>query len=192
MARMKEFDPDEVLDRAVDLFSSRGYHAASMQEVVSALGLSRSSLYDTFTDKQELYQRALERYRQCATRRMVALLDASTDVRATIATLFDQLIAESQPGTQGRGCLMVNSAVELGLQDPAIAELVNRNAREMEDAFCRALERGQASGQIASHQPARSLARHLYNTISGLRVAAKSGTAPDVLRDIVQVAMSVL
>ena len=62
MARTKEFDRIEVLDRATDLFWEKGYESTSMQDLVETMGIGRASLYDTFGSKQELFAEVLERY----------------------------------------------------------------------------------------------------------------------------------
>jgi len=87
---------------------------------------------------------------------------------------------------------MVNSAVELACQDPEIAEIVRVNRLEVEDILCKAIEKGQQSGQLASTLDPRSIARFIYTSLSGIRVTARSGTDRKTLEDIICVTLSVL
>ena len=64
MARTKDFDEDEVLTKAMNLFWLNGYNGTSMQDLVDGLGISRSSLYDTFGDKRSLFLKTLENYKK--------------------------------------------------------------------------------------------------------------------------------
>src|ERR1700730_2144482 len=75
MARQKEFDRDEVLHKAMEVFWSRGYEASSIQDLVKRMGINRQSLYDTFGDKHTLYLQALDRYREVEGRKIVELLE---------------------------------------------------------------------------------------------------------------------
>jgi TetR/AcrR family transcriptional regulator, transcriptional repressor for nem operon len=73
MARHKEFDRDEALRKAMEVFWSRGYEAASIEDLVKHMGINRQSLYDTFGHKHALYLKALDRYREVEGRRMFDL-----------------------------------------------------------------------------------------------------------------------
>ncbi|MEI6408339.1 MAG: TetR/AcrR family transcriptional regulator [Bacteroidota bacterium] len=192
MARTKEFDTHDVLDKAVHLFWCKGYNGASMQEVVDELDLSRSSIYDTFGDKHQLYIEALKKYRRDMTGLVVETLRASADAKAGIKAIFDSNIHACLNDHANKGCFMVNSAVELGPHDPEIAALVKQNMHDMEAAFAETIERGQAAGQIASTHDAKALARFLFNNITGMWVASKSGIDKQGLEDIMHIALSVI
>ncbi|QHT69729.1 TetR/AcrR family transcriptional regulator [Rhodocytophaga rosea] len=192
MARTKEFDTKEVLEKAVELFSCKGYNGASMQDVVDCLGLSRSSLYDTFGDKRQLYLEALKRYKQQNTAAVVDLIHQSKDIKSTIREMLLTAVQESFQDQQRKGCFMVNTAVEMAPHDPEFARLVQANMQEVENAFCEAIKNSQSLGQMSAVHEPRSLARFIFNTISGLRVAAKSGADKKVFDDIINVTMSVL
>jgi len=190
MARTKEFDKEAILDKAVDLFWYKGYNGSSMQDVVDALGLSRSSLYDTFGDKRQLYLAALERYRNQSAGGLIAMVNASKNTIKSLEKLFDMLVNESFSDRLPRGCFMVNSTVELAPHDKDIDTIVRDNMQDIENAFFELIKKGQNSGEISPDSDARALARFLFNTISGLRVAAKSGVDKKVYKDIVKVALN--
>lgn len=192
MARTKVFDEDAVLDKAVGLFWEKGYAGTSAQDLVDELGISRSSLYDTYGDKYQLFKSSLLQYRKKFAGSMIAMIDQSDDYEKTIKDIFQYVVAESLQQRFSKGCFMVNSAVELAPHNAEIADIVNANTQDVEDALFRLIQKGQAARQFSDNNSARSLARFVFNTISGLRIASKSGADKKVFDDIVKVTLSAL
>lgn len=192
MARTKEFDTEEVLSKAVGLFWSKGYNGASMQEIVDCLGLSRSSIYDTFGDKHQLFMEVLKKYSREGGDNLLANLADTPDIRGFVKKFFDAAIKDGLEDKECKGCFIVNTTIELAPHNEEIKLLVQQNMASFEDAFTKAFAKGQAEGKIAKGLSARALARFVFNNISGIRVVAKSGADKKVLDDIVKVAMSVL
>lgn len=192
MARTKDFDEQVVLKKAIQLFSRKGYAATSMQEVVDALGISRSSLYDTFGDKHQLYLQALKAYQQENTLELERQLVEATSMKAAIRDLLEATVKGLLQDRQQKGCLLTNAGVELAAQDKAVRVLVCQGEQQLERLLLHALKRGQASGEIPSAQSAQSLARFLSNTIKGFQVTVKSNTNPAFFADIIKVALRVL
>src|SRR6201986_4998640 len=95
MARHKEFARDEALHRAMEVFWSRGYEAASMGELVKHMGINRQSLYDTFGDKHTLYLAALDRYREVEGRKLFELLERPGSVKRALRHLFEGVVERS-------------------------------------------------------------------------------------------------
>lgn len=192
MARTKEFDETEILDKAIDLFWFKGYNGASIQDVVDSLGLSRSSIYDTFGDKHKLYISALEQYRKQSAGALINMAKQSSHPLQTIEQLFEMLTNESVNTVCHKGCFMTNSTIELAPHDPEIQKIVKDNMQDIEDAFYLLVKKGQDLGEINQQSDAKALARFLFNTISGLRVAAKSGADKAVYQDIIGVTLAVI
>lgn len=186
MARVKEFDEDAVLDKAVALFWTKGYNGTSAQDLVDYLGISRSSLYGTYGDKHTLFLKALQRYREKNSAAFLKLVKASDDAGESIKKIFNALVDESFNYEIPKGCFMVNSAVELAPHDIEIAEMVKGDAKDAETALSIAVQKGKDSGQFSNPASAQSLARFLFNNISGMRVAARAGADREVLDDIVK------
>lgn len=191
MARTREFDPEEVLERAADLFRRGGYEATSMQALVDGLGISRSSIYETWGDKQGLYLAALDRYRGRLAGELRAALERGGSPRAAIEAVFDSIAAGACEGCRG-GCFLANATVERASSDPETACRAAQGMAEMEAAFLDAVERGQAAGEIGRGRDALSLARFLAATVYGLRVRAKADPSRAALEDVVRTALSVL
>lgn len=192
MARTKVFDEETVLNKAVNLFWEKGYNGTSAQDLVDELGISRSSLYDTYGDKYQLFKNSLLQYRKQFAGAMIGMIDTSDDFGKTLKDIFQYVVTESLQEKCSKGCFMVNSSVELAPHNLEIAEIVNANMQDVEDALFRLIKKGQEAGQFSNNHSPRSLARFIFNAISGLRVASKSGADKKVFDDIVKVTLSVL
>ncbi|KAF2329987.1 MAG: TetR/AcrR family transcriptional regulator [Flavobacterium nitrogenifigens] len=175
MARTKEFNEDQALDKAIEIFWHKGYNGTSAQDLVNHLGLSRSSLYDTFGDKQKLFVKSLKRYQKQNLDSLNELFENAENIKTALTEIFKQAVIESLQDRITKGCFMVNSAVELAMHDPEIAKIVHDNQKVVEDIFCNAVKKGQDLGQISDKQDARSLARFIFNNYSGIRVLARAG-----------------
>ena len=192
MARTKDFDENEVLAKAIQLFWRKGYNGTSLQDLIAGLGISRSSLYDTFGDKHQLYLKALSAYRQTQVNVRNQILHAPVPAKVAIRQLMDLTIEQMIRDKQHKGCFLVNSAVETAPHDKATNNIVCQNDLEVENAFYEVIQRGQANGEINRQQDPRALARFLFNNIVGLQVTGKSATNKSVFEDILRLTLSVL
>jgi TetR/AcrR family transcriptional repressor of nem operon len=174
MARTKEFNEDQALDKAVEIFWHKGYNGTSAQDLVTHLGLSRSSLYDTFGDKQKLFSKALRKYQKQGQDAVKEILEESEDVKKAFTEIFKQAVIESLEDRITKGCFMVNSSVELAMHDEEIAKIVSDNRQTMEEVFLKAVKKGQEAGQISTKLDALTLARFVFNNYSGIRVLARA------------------
>ncbi|WP_264534652.1 TetR/AcrR family transcriptional regulator [Flavobacterium sp. N1736] len=193
MARTKEFNEDQALDKAIEIFWHKGYNGTSAQDLVTHLGLSRSSLYDTFGDKQKLFSQSLQRYQKQSENQVIKLLDESENIKETLHDLFKQAVIESLEDRITKGCFMVNSSVELAMHDEEIAKIVKNNTQVMQDVFTKAVQKGQDAGHISKTADARVLARFIFNNYSGIRVLARTGERDkQVYDDIIKAMFSIL
>ena len=191
MPRAKEFDEAEVLDQALELFRARGFKHTSFSDLTSELGVSRQSLYDTYGDKQTLYQTALRRYLDRALDGMCRKLEDPAPVRTVLTEMFDRMVAGSC-SNGSPGCLMVNSMVELAPHDADTRALAQIHAREIEGLFASRLSAAQRKGEIAKSKDPVALARFFYHTMLGLAVASRALGDRESLRDSARVALQVL
>jgi len=190
MARTKEFEPLAALDAATELFWRKGYEAASMRELLDAMGIGRGSFYDTFGDKHSLFLSALDRFQEVRTSWAEDVLrgEGLDGIEEVFRRSLDGLF-QFQPR---RGCLLANSAVELAPHDPEVAARISDYIRRTEDAFEGALVRARDRGEMPSDSDPRALARFLVNTLHGLRVLARAGADRETLEDTVGVALGAL
>lgn len=190
MARPREFDISEALDAATDRFWRHGFAATSVRDLQAATGLGPASFYNAFGDKGALFVRCLDRYLETTMRARIRRLEASGDPRGAIEAFFAEIVARSV--ADRRGCLLVNSALEVAPHDRKIATTVSGRLAELEDFFCRCVAAGQADGSIGKKHPARGLARLLLTTVMGVRVLSRAMPDPDVLRGAAAQALALL
>ncbi len=192
MARPREFERDDVVEKALGVFWRQGYQATSVQDLVEATGLNRGSLYDTFGDKHGLFLEVIEHYRSNVTARRLAKLEEPGPAREKIATFFKEVVEFSVGEGRLLGCLMTNSAIELAPHDRDTRLAVAANMAAMESTFRRVLTRAKKNGEIAADKSPADLARFLTATANGLRVMAKVTPERAALRSVVRIALECL
>jgi len=192
MARVRAFKEAEVLDKALELFWLKGYHATSASDLVSELGLSRSSIYSTFKDKRTLFIKTLERYSQLTIEEVLEAIRQSDDIPETITTILKEVIVHDYSLKIPRGCFMVNTGIELAVHDEEIKMIVNQHMEKVESTIKTAIVKGQVLGQITPDKNADILAKFICNNISGLKVAVKSNKKMEELMEIINLCISVL
>jgi len=181
MSRCREFDIDQVLDRALDAFWLKGYAATSMTDLLAAMALSKSSFYECFGSKREVLLAALRRYsaRELAeARRHFGGAESTAPVAPLLAAWVGHGVAPAKhrPGERC-GCLIVNIAVELAPHDAEIEAGVRRHLDELTAFLAETVARGQADGSLSpAFDPART-ADALLGLVAGLQVLAKGGFA---------------
>jgi TetR/AcrR family transcriptional repressor of nem operon len=170
----KRFDVGETLTRAMYAFWTRGYEATSMQDLVTATGVNRASLYATYGDKRELFLAALRKYDgevRGQTLQELARVHAPAEA---IGALFDKFIAQTAVPGNNWGCFLINTALELAAHDAEIAELVNAAQDEIEAFFLAMIRRGQAIGAFDRERDAALLAHQTLASLLGLLVMIRS------------------
>lgn len=192
MGRSKDFNEQEVLQKAMCLFWEKGYNGTSMQDLVDGLGISRSSLYDTFGDKHQLYLKALESYQQNYSAHLCGFVQSNLPAQAAIKQLLEMMVNELLADEQRKGCFVVNAGVELAGQDQQVTRLVTATEKHLEAAFNEIIVKGQQNGEIAKSLNAPSLARFFNNTIKGLQVSVKACNDRQLFDDIIATALMVL
>ena len=192
MGRHKEFDRDQALHKAMEVFWSRDYNAASIQDLVKHMGINRQSLYDTFGDKHALYLQALDRYSEVEGRRIFELLEQPGSVKKNLRQLFKSVVAGSLYDGQRRGCFMGNAISELAGRCKETAARTCSNMAAAEEAFYRALLRGKKEGELKGVRDPRAVARFLCSNLQGLTLMARATQDRKTLEDVVKVMLSVL
>jgi TetR/AcrR family transcriptional repressor of nem operon len=184
MARPREFDAEAALDRAMQLFWSKGYEAASLDDLCEATGLSRSSLYATFGSKRDLLLRSVERYVQQRAPDLAAILAQPVPVREAFGLLAKRFIDQIVAGPGRRGCFLGNCAAELPRGDRAALAEVRKGLESTEATFRAALARAQSRGELPADADIDALARFLTAGFQGLRLIGKVNPDRAALEDI--------
>lgn len=168
------FEPEEALTAVMQLFWEQGYEATSIEDLERRTGLSRTSLYNTFGSKRDLFSRALERYQRFLADEMVGPLEQGSgglgDLDAFLARLAEQVKSRSWPA----GCLVVNSMTEFGGDDAEVVRRAGGYVRRVRRAIRAALERAAAHGEIPGGE-LETKASVLLGLVMGIMVAARSG-----------------
>lgn len=185
MARTKDFDENEVLKKAVCLFWDKGYNGTSMQDLVDGLGISRSSLYDTFGDKHQLYLRALDTYRQGYGSQLCTLTSQAISATEALRQLLELVADDLLNDEQRKGCFMVNAGIEMASHDQDVNQIICDTEQQLEQAFLKVIRQGQEKGEIGAGKDPQALARFLNNTVKGMQVSAKSITDRGFFNDII-------
>ena len=173
MSRQKEFNEETVLNKAVNLFWAKGYYDSSAQDIVDAIGLSRSSIYSTFTDKKTLFTRALQHYRQKQSQELLDYLRDNEPTKENIRQLLEDITSKSLNAKKCKGCLIINTATEFGHSDPDVSQIIQENITEVTVALEAFISKGQKKGTISKTGKAKDLAIFLFHSIASIRVTTK-------------------
>ncbi len=187
MARPREFDLEQALERAMQKFWAQGYEATSLDDLCDATGLGRSSLYAAFGDKRGIYLRALAHYEEAAVKRITATLHASASpldaIRAFVKRIIDDIVA----GPGRRGGFFGNCAAELARQDRAAASQVKAGIERVQAIFQNALLKAQRAGELPREADTGAIAAFLVSGIQGLRLVGKANPERKTLENIAKV-----
>ncbi|MFH8793429.1 TetR/AcrR family transcriptional regulator [Streptomyces sp. NPDC017941] len=197
MARPRTFDEERALDAAMRAFWANGYEATSTQDLCEATGLGRSSIYNTFTSKHDLFRRALARYIDLMSVPQAEILEDTgrsgmERIRALLTRIVDTEYEYREDDGTSIGCLTVNTVVELARRDPDAAALVEHDLDIRLGLLRVALDAGRRDGTITTGRDTDALARFVNATIGGMRVSAQAGAGRAVLESIADTALDAL
>lgn len=192
VGRPLEFDPDAALDAAMQVFWSNGYEHTSVHTLLNAMDISKSSLYQAFGGKQDLYRRCMTHYADQFVAHLQTSLDSAPSGRQFIVDFLNSVLAEADGSTAPRGCLVMNSASEFAQKNPEIARDITHSLDRFHSALQAAVQRAQREGDIAPDQDAASLANFLVSSMGGLKIQAKAGASPETLKGIIGITLKAL
>lgn len=190
--RPLEFDPDVALMAAMQVFWSKGYENTSMQDLLDAMHLSKSSLYQAFGGKQALFERCIARYGDFLTGQLRVALGEAPSGLVFIRHFLESVLDEARGGIEARGCLVLNTANEFARRDPRIAEAVAEGLGRFHGVLLDAVQRAQREGDIPPGRDAVMLANYLVNNMSGLKTLSKAGADEASLKGIIELVLKAL
>jgi TetR/AcrR family transcriptional repressor of nem operon len=191
MARPREFDRDEALDRAIRVFWAKGYASTSTEDLLAAMNIGRQSLYNAFGDKRRLYLEALERYQEESTTAHLERLNrGETPLRGIEALLFE-LIAEDDH-VRSLGCMGVGAVSEFGAADPELVMLRSKVAPRLSRRLAERIREGQACGELDPTLNAREATAFLQMTMTGLQLGARAGGDAKSLHTTIKFSINLL
>jgi TetR/AcrR family transcriptional repressor of nem operon len=186
MPRTEDFNREEVLDKAQHAFWLKGFHGTSMQDLVDATGLNRSSIYNSFGSKMELYQQALRKYQVQNASVFDKALDQERNAIETIGLIFLYIMEEIKCDSESKGCMIINCFSEMGNQDPRLREFLEAHQAQLLEIFTELVARGQADGSIRKDEKSRALAHYLVSVYQGFRITGMHSKDPYILKSIIQ------
>ncbi len=192
MARLKAFDEERAIDAAVDCFWMHGYEGTSVRDLAEAMGIGGASLYNAFGDKRALFARSLERYAARSMRERIARLEAGHRPKEAIAAFVDEIVERSLKDPDRKGCLLINSALDVAPHDAEIGRVVSAYLDEIRGFFRRNLEAARQAGQLAKQIDPDSVSSHLLGVVAGIRVLARTGAGRQQLEDVARPALALL
>lgn len=192
MARAKAFDEESALDRAVDCFWSRGYEATSVRDLGNAMGIGGTSLYNAFGDKRALFVRCLERYANRSSRERMARIEEQHAPKEAIRAFLAEIVERSLKDRECKGCLLVNSALEVAPHDAAIGEAVASYLDEIRAFFRRNIEAARRAGTVSKTVDAEAVSGHLLGVLMGIRALARVKPERKLLESVARPALALL
>jgi TetR/AcrR family transcriptional regulator, transcriptional repressor for nem operon len=184
VGRPKNFEPDAVVEQAMETFWTKGYAGTSPADLADATGVAKGSLYHAFGSKRELFGKALDRYGRTGSELTEEFLSRPGTAKERIRAYLEFLVDMDLSGPIRRGCLAANTALELGGRDEAATQAVHGMVERSIELFTARIRQGQLDGDVAKDVDAKAQARFLMNTVVGLRVMAKTFDAPSLHRII--------
>jgi TetR/AcrR family transcriptional repressor of nem operon len=173
----------------MELFRDHGYAGTSTQMLVEGLGVNRFSLYAEFGNKQALFDAALERYDRQVVERNFGPLETPEAGVEEIRALLKFYASTSKVPAWGRGCLLCNTAVEFGPEDPSGAEFVQRYFKRLSNAFYKALSNAQSEGVLRREVDLREEADFFTASTLGLFVLLRAKAPPAILENAANMAI---
>lgn len=173
MARPFEFDKTDVLNRAMSLFWDKGYFNTNSDDIAKKLGLSRSSIYNSFTDKRTLFIAALNHYIGKESKAMFEALNTLPPSVEGLRIILDSVVQQNLKGEKPKGCLVVNSVIEFSEHDVEIRQILQKNLNDVVKNFTAFLKKGQQQKQINRKLAAHDLAILFSSHITSIRVVGR-------------------
>lgn len=169
----KSFDTDLAIDKATKVFWAKGYEATSLSDLLSATGINKGSFYNAFGSKKQLFTESLLKYDRENRKMILAQLEELNDPVTAVNTLFDGLIVQSQSDKEKKGCMLVNTAIDLPNHDPDTEAMVKKGMADFEAFFKQQIELGQSNGSISKKVDSETTSKALLALVVALRVLAR-------------------
>lgn len=176
----------------MNYFWKKGYESTSLQNLLDVMHLSKSSFYQTYGSKHELFERCINHYRNSLEDNMLQHLNQSDSGRQFIEDAFNAIVTDASKPGEKYGCLIMNTASEFAQRDPIIADLVTKGTNKLSAVFCTAVKRAQKTGDVSPNKDPHVLASYLISSMSGLKTMLKAGMGKKKIKNIVDVTLGAL
>ena len=192
MPKVKQFNKTKVLEAASTIFHQKGYNGTSIDEILKATGLSRSSLYDSFGDKHNLYLESLDFYKTNENAGLQTIDKKDLNPIQKIESVFNEVVNHLINNPNDNGCLMVNAAAEMSKQCEKTSQVICNNKEDVQELFNTWLKEAQQTNLLTLSKPLKTYGQFLFNTLCGLKVMSQSGAGKAELNNVVKVTLAAL
>ena len=185
MARHKEFDETEALEAAMHTFWAKGYEGTSLQDLETSTGLTRTSIYNAFGNKRDLFEKAVIHYKQTEFSQLMVLLDSGKNIQDGVKKMLmgalDLHYREDTPG----GCLIVLSLLEREQHDENSVQLLETILQGVQKALRERMSLAQKAGELNKHLDVKALAASITTTMAGMMVMGKAGIGKSAMKNVI-------
>lgn len=185
MARPINFDRNKVLDKLTMLFWEKGFYDSSIADLTKVSGLNRSSLYNSFGNKETIFGLVLEHYKGEYSKKHLKNILKTRPVKKAFEEYFLSLITSDK--NRRLGCLMVNTSIELSPHNIKIDKELQKSFKDVEELFYQVLKQAQDNNEINAQTDIKLLANYLLNNVYGLRVSARAGSTEQQLKNTLSI-----
>ncbi|OIQ21364.1 MAG: hypothetical protein BM557_03690 [Flavobacterium sp. MedPE-SWcel] len=171
MPRVETFNKEFVLKQAIEVFHDKGYNATSMQDLVDATGLNRSSIYNSFGSKLDLYMECLKTYQGKYAVKISNILEGAENSLNAIELLFELYLQEIISDEEDKGCMITNCTSEMANQQTCVTRFLNSNQESFLSLLEELVFKGQQESVFNTIRTPREYALYLFSSIQGFRTA---------------------
>ncbi len=165
MPRVKQFDQEEALNKAMELFWEKGYASTSLRDLTQHLGIGKGSFYDTFQGKRELFERSFNLYRTSNIKHLERMLASEPDVRKGIRLLLNNTLQSAITDPKRKGCFVANTCSEMGGADEEVKHLLIAHHQQVKEILSNYLLSDSSKSQVQ----ADAIAETLITFLTGLQ-----------------------
>jgi TetR/AcrR family transcriptional regulator, copper-responsive repressor len=190
--RPRAYQPDVALGKALDLFRKDGFAATSLDDLSTATGMNRPSLYGAFGDKRALYIKSYQRYRDDARAAMIDIFREEMPIRQRLQKIYAVALDIYLSGESPRGCFTVMTAASEAVADPDIRAMVLEGFAELDKAFAACFRLAKEKGELVGSADTTVLSQLASATIHSIAIRARAGVPRKELEAIVKGAIDVM
>ncbi len=192
MPKEETFSRVQVLEKATEVFHKKGYNGTSMQDLVDATSLNRSSIYNSFGSKLNMFLEVLSFYQSVHSKNFSRGLAKSYNAKEAIETIFDLHLNEIIKDNDRKGCLVINCKSEMANQEVSIKSFMEKNQERMIAMLEDIVTKGQMEKIFNQDQTANQYALYLFSSIQGLRMIGILNKNEEELKNLIYITTKIL